>query len=285
MCRLLTRDGDTTVTLDARVAFANNHNGDLFLSLHGNAAPSSAVEGAEVYYLQLDRDGEQARAEAARSGRGHSGDWRRHADARPHSVGACAGSDTSRRRRCLPTPLSQAVSSGRIPVGPSPIRRAPLRVLEGVNMPAALVEVAYPLESRAGEAGARPTNSRTRRPRGSSDAIARSAAELEEHASAMTRQRRLHRRRSARRPRSSWPRRSREHRASGPAATRRAVRTGSACRRPQRRTSPPRCSTDHWTARRSSRCDARCRSPTASSHRARRSCARSSAVRRPRSCR
>ena len=65
---LLTREGDTTSSLAARVAFANNNNGDLFLSIHGNAAPSSAVEGAEVYYLQLDRAGAQARSEAARSG-------------------------------------------------------------------------------------------------------------------------------------------------------------------------------------------------------------------------
>jgi N-acetylmuramoyl-L-alanine amidase len=28
-------------------------------------------------------------------------------------------------------------------MGPSPVRRAPIRLLEGLNMPAALVEIAY----------------------------------------------------------------------------------------------------------------------------------------------
>ena len=58
---ILTRDDDRAVGADERAALANNSKADLFLSLHANAAPSPAVAGAEVFYLRLDREGEDAR--------------------------------------------------------------------------------------------------------------------------------------------------------------------------------------------------------------------------------
>ena len=61
---VLTRDEDRTITLDERAAIANNSKADLFLSLHLNAAPVAAVAGAEVFYLRLDREGEDARRAA-----------------------------------------------------------------------------------------------------------------------------------------------------------------------------------------------------------------------------
>jgi N-acetylmuramoyl-L-alanine amidase len=138
---LLTRDGDVAVPLDARVAFANNHKGDLFLSLHANYAPSATVEGAEVYYLQLDRAGEQARADAARSAVAIPtiGGGTRPFELIPWELAQARHLDAS---TTFANGLAASLGA-RIPVGPSPIRSAPLRVLEGVNMPAALVEVAF----------------------------------------------------------------------------------------------------------------------------------------------
>lgn len=138
---LLTRDGDTDVGLDRRAAIANNAKADLFLSLHVNGAPARSVAGAEVYYLQLDREGEEARQQAAAAA----------------VVMPVIGGGT-RTLEILRWDLAQArhvERSGRlaaiiaehlaahVPMSRSPIRRAPLRVLEGVNMPAALVEMAY----------------------------------------------------------------------------------------------------------------------------------------------
>ena len=49
---LLTREGDTTANLTNRVAFAEQHQADLFLSLHFNsAAPNHAEAGLETYCL------------------------------------------------------------------------------------------------------------------------------------------------------------------------------------------------------------------------------------------
>lgn len=51
----LTRNDDTYVTLDNRVAFANNLNADLYLSIHANALSSRPeIGGTETYYTRAD---------------------------------------------------------------------------------------------------------------------------------------------------------------------------------------------------------------------------------------
>src|SRR3977135_3344768 len=57
---VMTRDDDHALTPDERDAVANNSKADLFLSIHVNGAVSPSVAGAEVYYLRLDREGEDA---------------------------------------------------------------------------------------------------------------------------------------------------------------------------------------------------------------------------------
>jgi N-acetylmuramoyl-L-alanine amidase len=136
---LLTRDSDATMTLDARAEFANTNAGILFLSIHGNAAPASTVEGAEVYYLT-------DRVEPVRAERGEG----------PATVPVLGGG--TRTLEFVPWDRAQLVHlgasaafaeliaqqmAGRVPVGNSPVRRAPMRLLRSLNMPAALVEVAF----------------------------------------------------------------------------------------------------------------------------------------------
>jgi len=174
---MLTRDGDTAVPLDARVAFANNHQGDLFLSLHANAAPSPAVEGSEVYYLQLDREGERARADAARTAVAIPviGGGTRTLDLIPWELAQARHLEASAM-------FANALAAGlgaRIPSGPSPVRTAPLRVLEGVNMPAALVEIAF-LSSPAQAKLARSDEFKEMTAQGLYDAIAAFRRQSEE---------------------------------------------------------------------------------------------------------
>jgi N-acetylmuramoyl-L-alanine amidase len=45
-----TRDSDRTVSLEERTAIAEASNGDIFVSLHANAAPRRSVSGIETYY-------------------------------------------------------------------------------------------------------------------------------------------------------------------------------------------------------------------------------------------
>jgi N-acetylmuramoyl-L-alanine amidase len=45
-----TRDNDRTVSLEERTAIAEASHGDIFVSLHANAAPRRSVHGIETYY-------------------------------------------------------------------------------------------------------------------------------------------------------------------------------------------------------------------------------------------
>ena len=137
----LTRDEDRTVTLDERAAMANNSKAGLFLSLHVNAALRAGVAGAEVFHLKLDREGENAL---------------RAADVRAVSLPVLGGA--SRTIDVIPWDLAQARHveasavfarllaeelRAAVRMGPRPLQDAPLRVLAGANMPAALVEMGY----------------------------------------------------------------------------------------------------------------------------------------------
>ncbi len=49
---LLTRETDKFLSLEQRAIFANNHNADLFISIHCNAARDRNLHGFETYYLK-----------------------------------------------------------------------------------------------------------------------------------------------------------------------------------------------------------------------------------------
>ena len=138
---ILTRSDDRNVSLDERSAVANNSKADLFLSLHMNAAPATRVSGAAVLSLRLDREGEDARRAAASE-----------AVALPVLGGALRTIDL------IPWDLAQARHVERsavlaemleeqlrayVMMSSQPRQSAPLRVLAGVDMPAALIEMAY----------------------------------------------------------------------------------------------------------------------------------------------
>jgi N-acetylmuramoyl-L-alanine amidase len=138
---ILTREDDRAVSLDNRAALANNSKADLFLSLHLNAAPVREVAGAEIFHLRLDREGEDARRAAASEavplpvlgGAMRTIDVIRWDLAQARHVEASAA-----LAGILEVALrAQVMMSGR------PRQEAPLRVLTGVNMPAALIEMAY----------------------------------------------------------------------------------------------------------------------------------------------
>jgi len=51
-----TRETDRTVSLEERTAIAEASNGDVFISLHGNAAPRRTVQGIETYYPDANHE-------------------------------------------------------------------------------------------------------------------------------------------------------------------------------------------------------------------------------------
>ena len=138
---ILTRGDDRNVSLDERAAIANNSKADLFLSLHMNASPAASVAGAEVLSLRLDREGEDARQAAASD-----------AVALPVLGGTLRTIDLiqwdlAQARHVDRSAVLAEMLEGRlrahVMMSSQPRQRAPLRVLAGVDMPAALIEMGY----------------------------------------------------------------------------------------------------------------------------------------------
>jgi N-acetylmuramoyl-L-alanine amidase len=138
---VMTRDEDRAISLDERDAIANNSKADLFLSIHANSSPSPSVKGTEVYYLRLDRAGEEARRNAAATELilPVVGGITRPIDIIPWDLAQASHVDASSRFASM---LEEELEK-RVPAGPRPLQQAPMRVLSGANMPAALVEMAY----------------------------------------------------------------------------------------------------------------------------------------------
>jgi N-acetylmuramoyl-L-alanine amidase len=58
---VLTRDRDLEVSLDNRAATANNHQAELFVSIHANGSLRRNAAGSETYFLSLNATDEEAR--------------------------------------------------------------------------------------------------------------------------------------------------------------------------------------------------------------------------------
>ena len=135
---VLTRAGDTDVTLDQRAAIANNNRADLFISLHANASMREDAAGAEVYYLSpAEHD---------------PGDAPPGGERVPVVGGGTRVLDIVRWERAQlrfvdrSAVWAQTVAEelhARLPMSPRGVQQAPLRVLVGTNMPAALVEMGF----------------------------------------------------------------------------------------------------------------------------------------------
>jgi N-acetylmuramoyl-L-alanine amidase len=173
---VMTRDVDRSVSADERDAIANNSKADLFLSIHVNGARAAVLKGAEVYSLRLDRAGEEARRSAASTelvlpalgGVTRPIDVIQWDLAQASHVGA-----SSRFASMLEEELEKHV-----PMGPRPLQQAPMRVLSGANMPAALVEIAY-LTNAEQEQGVQSTDFQTGIAQSMYDAVVRFRTYLE----------------------------------------------------------------------------------------------------------
>jgi N-acetylmuramoyl-L-alanine amidase len=138
---ILTRDDDRAAGLDERAAAANNSKADLFISLHANGALAAAVAGAEVFHLRLDQEGEEERSAAAAEALTLPvlGGGRRTIEVVRWDLAQAAHVDAS---AVLAGFLEEELRR-RVPMSPRPVQQAPMRVLTGAAMPAALVEMAY----------------------------------------------------------------------------------------------------------------------------------------------
>lgn len=142
---VLTRDRDLYVPLEQRTAIANRARGDLFVSIHANAASERAARGIETFFLSLEASDDDARQLAARE----------NAAFRDLAVPVVAGDDPlvailgdlaaaellhesdefARLAQREVAALNGAPSRG--------VKQAPFVVLMGLEMPAVLVEIGF----------------------------------------------------------------------------------------------------------------------------------------------
>jgi N-acetylmuramoyl-L-alanine amidase len=65
---VMTREDDRTLSLEERTAIAEGARGDLFLSIHANAAPRRQLQGIETYYLDKGHERHTLRVAALENG-------------------------------------------------------------------------------------------------------------------------------------------------------------------------------------------------------------------------
>ena len=142
---VMTRRKDIFVPLEERFAIANDARGDLFLSIHANAARDASIRGSETYFLSLEASDDSAQHVADRENRafGPAGEKRRVThDPLIAILGDLMSSEhlheSSAFARMTQTRLSRID-----PKTSRGVKQAPFVVLTGVQMPASLIEIGF----------------------------------------------------------------------------------------------------------------------------------------------
>ncbi len=140
---VLTRRGDTFVSLRERVARARANRAQLFLSIHADALPDSAMRGLSVYTLS---DQASDRDTAALAIRENKDDFVAgvHLSHQPREIGAIlldlARRQTNNRSLTLARVIVEELGRA-VPLLETPHREAGFVVLSAPDMPSALVEL------------------------------------------------------------------------------------------------------------------------------------------------
>jgi N-acetylmuramoyl-L-alanine amidase len=135
---VLTRTGDASLSLDSRSALANQHKGDLFISLHINASPDTSARGAETYFSSFEASDSEAMRTAAVENK---------SDGDPLYDLQLMLWDLAQSRYLGQSQtlagLMQAELNEALGLRNRGVKQAPFRVLLGVAMPAILVELGF----------------------------------------------------------------------------------------------------------------------------------------------
>jgi N-acetylmuramoyl-L-alanine amidase len=136
---LLTRDDDRNVPIDDRSAMANNNKADLFVSLHANGSPRKAASGAIIFAAGFAPQAEHAAGASTPERLPTFGGGLREIDLVPWDLAQYRYLDASNAF----AKLVQQQFQDHVPLAARSLEQAPLRVLEGANMPAVLIEMGY----------------------------------------------------------------------------------------------------------------------------------------------
>ena len=137
----LTRSGNKGISLAERVRFSRRNKGDLFVSIHVNAADNTSISGLETYILDFART-----SSASRLAMVENADSGRLGDMDKILTEILTGARTSESRR-LADSIQKSTLSYLKKNGASTrdggVKGAPFFVLVGSSMPSVLVEIGY----------------------------------------------------------------------------------------------------------------------------------------------
>lgn len=142
---VLTRERDERVSLNDRVERANQARGDLFVSIHANAAPQEWVRGVETFFLSLEASDDAARAVAEAENEAFESLPFADASGGDPLLGILGDlmvnehmTESNEFAR-----MAQQALSLRDSIRSRGVKQAPFHVLMGVRMPACLVEIGF----------------------------------------------------------------------------------------------------------------------------------------------
>jgi len=147
---VMTRNQDAFVPLERRTHIANDARGDLFISIHANAAGDRRIHGTETFFLSLEASDESARRLAERENLAF-GEAAAALPAASDPLVAILGDLIAAEHLTASQEfagLAQDRLGRRDPEASRGVKQAPFVVLAGVQMPASLVEIGFITNAR-----------------------------------------------------------------------------------------------------------------------------------------
>jgi N-acetylmuramoyl-L-alanine amidase len=139
---VMTRNGDRTLSLEERTAIAEASRGDVFVSLHANAAPRRTLNGIETYYPDANHERHSLRVAARENGVS-----RAQLNALQRTLANLRLSEVSPQSRRLAEHVQQEMVTGMPreyrPVVDLGVKKGPFYVLFLSSMPSVLVESGF----------------------------------------------------------------------------------------------------------------------------------------------
>ena len=139
---IYTRDDDTFIPLETRTAIANEHQADLFISIHANSSSDPSARGVETYYLNFTSNPDALEVAARENAVSQKSIFELQDLVKKITLKEKI--DESRElatdvQDCLYTGLASKHSTLR----DRGVKKAPFVVLIGANMPSILAEISF----------------------------------------------------------------------------------------------------------------------------------------------
>jgi N-acetylmuramoyl-L-alanine amidase len=139
---IYTRDDDTFIPLETRTAIANEHQADLFISVHANSSRDESARGVETYYLNFTSNADALEVAARENAVSEKSIYELQ-----DLVKKITLRDKIDESRELANDVQQSLYAGLSPKSPTlrnrGVKKAPFVVLIGANMPSILAEISF----------------------------------------------------------------------------------------------------------------------------------------------